>query len=267
MLEFDLSPIIFRIGDFELRWYRLMVVLAIVAVVLIASREARRRLVGEELIYSLAIWAVVGGLVVARLVHVVDEWDYYMANPSQIVGFGGLAIYGGVLGAVLATVIYARTKGVSFWVMGDVIAPGAVMGQAIGRVGCLFDGCCYGLPTSLPWGLTYTDPASYAPIGVSVHPTQAYLLVWNLMVFAVLWGLRKRIKASGVLFLLYLSLYAVGDFGIRFLREGTAFLFGFQEAQVIGLGILAVTVPLLSFRLFLSKAVVNPDETVPGQED
>jgi phosphatidylglycerol---prolipoprotein diacylglyceryl transferase len=271
MLEFDISPVIFSVGSFELRWYRLMVILAIVAIVLIASREARRVHLRVEIIYSLALWAVIAGLLGARVLHVIDQWGYYSAHPAQIVGFGGLGVYGAVLGAALATGVFALRERLSFYRLGDVIAPGAVIGQAIGRLGCVFDGCCYGLPTTLPWGITYSDPASYAPLGISMHPTQVYLMLWNLAVFVVLWSLRKRLTPVGSLFLLYLSLYALGDFGIRFLREGTVFEFGMQEAQVIGLGIMLVTLPWLAFRMLRSgraaPAGVTPGLTVPGQED
>jgi len=86
-------------------------------------------------------------------------------------------------------------------------------------------------------------------LGMAIHPTQVYFLLWNLTVFGVLWRLRGRLKPEGSLFLLYLSLYAIGDFGLRFFRAGTPFLFGFQEAQVIGLAALVVAVPWLVVRM------------------
>jgi len=249
MITIGINPVAFSLGPMEVRWYGIMVALAVVAIIVVALCEAKRVGISQDTVYSVALWAVIGGVVVSRLVHVIDLWGYYMANPREIIGTEGLTIYGAILGAVLAVGIYAWVKKVSFWRLGDIIAPGAVLGQAIGRIGCTINGCCYGLPTSLPWAVTYTHPGSYAPLGMAIHPTQVYFLLWNLTVFGVLWRLRGRLKPEGSLFLLYLSLYAIGDFGLRFFRAGTPFLFGFQEAQVIGLAALVVAVPWLVVRM------------------
>ncbi|MBC8276048.1 MAG: prolipoprotein diacylglyceryl transferase [Chloroflexi bacterium] len=256
MIDIGIDPVAFSI----VRWYGIMVVLAVVAVIVIALREAKRVGLAEEHIYSVGLWAIIGGIIVSRLLHVIDKWNYYMANPAQIIGFEGLTVYGAVLGALLAVLIYCWVKKLSFWLIGDVIAPGAILGQAIGRIGCLINGCCYGLPTSLPWGVIYTHPGNYGPpLGGAVHPTQVYHLIWNLIGFGVLWSLRRRLKPQGSLFLLYLALYAAGDLAIRFFREGESFLglrvFGFdiQQAQLIGIVVLVVTVPWLIVRMLRAR--------------
>ncbi len=254
MIIISIDPVIFKIGIFSLHWYAVMVVLAILAVIFIATKEAKRVGISSQVIYSVALWAVIAGMVGSRLLHIIDEWDYYMAHPRQILGFEGQTIYGAVLGALVATLIYSLVNKLSFWKLGDIIAPGAVVGQAIGRVGCLINGCCYGLPSSLPWAVTYTHPNSYAPLGVSTHPAVVYQLLWNLLVFGILWKLRGRLKPEGNLLLLYLALYSIGDFGIRFFREGEPFLFGLYQAQVIGLLVLIIAVPWLIFRLHRYKA-------------
>jgi phosphatidylglycerol:prolipoprotein diacylglycerol transferase len=254
MINIGINPIAFCIGVFEVRWYGIMVVLAVVAVIVISLLEARRVGLDEEHIYSVGLWAIIGGVIVSRLLHVIDKWDYYMANPVQIVGFEGLTVYGAVLGALLAILIYCWVKKISFWLIGDVAAPGAILGQAIGRIGCLINGCCYGLPTSLPWGVVYTYPGSYAPVGEPTHPAPIYHLIWNLIGFVILWSLRRRLKPQGSLFLLYLALYAAGDLSIRFVRAGEPFLFGLQQAQLIGIVILVVTVPWLIIRMWRAMA-------------
>jgi phosphatidylglycerol:prolipoprotein diacylglycerol transferase len=254
LIEIGINPVAFGFGPFEVRWYGIMVVLAVVAIIVITLLEAKRVDISEEHIYSVALWAVVGGIVVSRLVHVIDKWDYYVAHPAQIIGFQGLAVYGAVIGALLAVLVYAWIKKLSFWQLGDVAAPGAILGQAIGRIGCTVNGCCYGLPTFVPWAVVYTHPSSYAPLGVPIHPTQIYHLLWNLVAFAVIWGLRRRLKPQGALFLSYLALYAVGDLGIRFVRAGEPFLFGMQQAQLIGIVILVVTVPWLVIRMWRARA-------------
>jgi len=258
MITININPVAFSIGAFEVRWYGIMVVLAVVAVIAIALREAKRVGLAEDHIYSVGLWGIIGGIIVSRLLHVIDKWGYYMAHPGQIIGFEGLTVYGAVLGALLAVLIYCWVKKISFWLLGDVIAPGAILGQAIGRIGCLMNGCCYGLPTSLPWGVVYTNPGSYCPLDETFQPTQIYHLIWNLIGFGILWSLRRRLKPQGSLFLLYLALYAAGDLSIRFVRVGEPFrsgmFFNMQQAQLIGIIILLVTVPWLIFRMWRARA-------------
>jgi len=262
MIHIDISPIAFSVGIFEVRWYGIMVVLAIVAVIAISLLEARRVGLAEDHIYNMGLWAIISGILVSRLFHVIDKWDYYMSNPAQILRFEGLTVYGAVLGALLAVLIYCWIKKLSFWQAGDVIAPGAIVGQAIGRIGCFMNGCCYGLPTSLPWGVTYTNPASYCDFDGTVQPTQIYHIIWNMIAFGILWSLRRRLKPQGSLFLLYLALYAAGDLCIRFVRAGEPFLFGMQQAQLIGIVILLVTVPWLIFRMWRYRAEQPAPESV-----
>ena len=249
MVTIGIDPVAFSLGALEVRWYGIMVVLAIVAIIFISILEAKRVGFSEEHIYNVGLWAVIGGVLMSRVIHVIDNWDYYLAHPRQIIGFEGVAVYGAVIGVLLAILIYAYVKKLSFWQLGDIIAPGAIMGQAIGRIGCVINGCCYGLPTSLPWAVVYTHPGSYAPLGLPVHPTHVYHLIWNLAAFGVLWSLRKKVKPQGVLFLSYLALYAAGDLSIRFIRVGEPFLFGMQQAQLIGIAMLLVTVPWIVIKM------------------
>jgi phosphatidylglycerol:prolipoprotein diacylglycerol transferase len=262
LIEIGINPVAFGFGPFEVRWYGIMVVLAVVAIIIVTLLEAKRVGISEEHIYSVALWAVIGGVVVSRLVHVIDKWDYYVAHPEQITRFEGLSVYGAVIGALLAVLIYAWIKKLSFWQLGDIAAPGAILGQAIGRIGCILNGCCYGLPTSVPWAVIYTNPRSYAPLGLPLHPTQIYHLLWNLVAFGIIWGLRRRLKPQGTLFLSYLALYAVGDLGIRFVRAGEPFLFGIQQAQLIGIVILVVTVPWLIIRMWRARSATLVSESL-----
>ncbi|HIE17426.1 MAG TPA: prolipoprotein diacylglyceryl transferase [Dehalococcoidia bacterium] len=249
MISIGIDPVAFSIGAFEVRWYGIMVVMAVITVIAITLLEARRVGIAEEHVYSIGLWAIIGGVIVSRLFHVVDRWDYYVAHPEQLVRLEGLTIYGAVIGAMLGMLVYTWVKKLSFWQIGDIAAPGAILGQAVGRIGCLLSGCCYGVATSLPWGIVYTHPGSYGPHEV-VHPTQVYHLIWNLIGFSLLWLLRRRIRPQGSLFLLYLAIYAAGDLSIRFVREGEPFLFGMQQAQLIGIAVLLITVPWLVIRMW-----------------
>jgi phosphatidylglycerol:prolipoprotein diacylglycerol transferase len=253
MIDININPIAFSLGAFEIRWYGIMVVLAVIAIIGISLLEAKRVGIAEDHIYSLGAYAVIGGIVFSRVIHVIDKWDYYIAHPMQIFNFEGLAVYGAVIGVVLAIIIYCLAKKLSIWLIADIISPGALVGMAIGRIGCVLNGCCYGLTTSLPWAVEYTCPDSYAPLGVPLHPTQIYHIIWNLIAFAVLWSLRRRLKPRGSVFLLYLAFYAAGDLIIRTFREGEPFLFGLQQAQLIGIIVLVITVPWLIVRMLRAK--------------
>jgi phosphatidylglycerol:prolipoprotein diacylglycerol transferase len=263
MINIGIDPVAISLGPLEVRWYGIMVVLAVVAVIVISLLEARRVGLAEEHIYSVGLWAIIGGIIVSRLLHVIDKWGYYMANPAQIIGFEGLTVYGAVFGALLAILIYCWVKKISFWRIGDVAAPGAILGQAIGRIGCTINGCCFGLENP-PWwagSIIYTHPHHAlfgTPLWVPLYPTQIYHLIWNLIGFGILWSLRRRLKPQGSLFLLYLAVYAAGDLSIRFVRAGEPFrsgmFFNMQQAQLIGIVILVVTVPWLIIRMWRARA-------------
>ena len=245
MINIDINPIAFL----NVRWYGIIVALAILVIVLWMLREVRRGAnLSYDTIFTAALVGIPSGIVISRLLHVVDKWGYYTQNPRQIVGASGLTIYGAVLGAALAIWIYSRFSKFQFGYFADTAAPAIILAQAIGRVGCTINGCCYGIPTSLLWGIVYTHPESYGPLGVAVHPTQVYEIIYNLLIFAALLKLRGRFKPDGSLFLIYLSLYSLWRIGIGFLREGTPFLFGLHQAQVIAIIVLAVCVSLLAYR-------------------
>jgi phosphatidylglycerol:prolipoprotein diacylglycerol transferase len=262
MLTIGIDPVAFSIGSFAVRWYGIMVAVAVIVLLVVTFLETKRLGISPDIIYGLFLWGIIGGIIGARLVHVIDYWDYYVAHPGEIVGFAGLALYGAIIGALLAVFIYTRVKKVSFSSLagvGDAIAVGAPLAQAVGRAGCTINGCCYGiLAPNLPWAVVYTHPDSYAPLGVPMHATQIYFLLWNLIVFGVVWKMRRQLKPQGSLFLLYLALYAAGDFGLRFFRVNDPFLFGLHEGQVTSLAILVVVIPLLiiKVRRFQQKALI-----------
>ncbi len=249
MIIADWNPVAFTLGDLTVRWYGIMVSLAVLTIFLVMHRESRRLGISEEMLFSLFLWGLIGGLVMSRVVHVVD---HMIANPGQPInwfGFDGLGLYGAILGVPLAAFIYTRVARIPWSRMarvGDAVAIAAPLGQAIGRIGCFINGCCHGGPTSLPWAVVYRHPLSFAEIqGVPVHPAQLYLVLWNLVVFGVVFFMRKRSKPDGASFLTYLILYAVGDFAVRYFRTNVPYALGLQQAQVFGLIIIVVCVPIL----------------------
>jgi phosphatidylglycerol:prolipoprotein diacylglycerol transferase len=245
LITIGVDPIAF----WNVRWYGIMVALAAAVVVLWVLWEVRRGAkLSYETIFTAALIAIPSGVIVSRLLHVIDRWDFYSYSPGQIIGASGLTIYGAILGAVLGIWIYSKFSKFNFAYFADLVAPGVILAQAVGRVGCTLNGCCYGIPTSLPWGVVYTNPESYAPLGIAVHPTQLYEIAYLLIIFGVIFKLRGRFKPDGSLFLIYISLYSLWRVGIDFLREGTPFFLGLHQAQVIGIIVLAIAVPILVLR-------------------
>ncbi len=251
MIEITINPIAFTIGSFSVRWYGIMVALAVVVVVLWLFWEIKKGAkISYDQLFTAALIGIPSGIIFSRVLHVIDLWDYYSAHPGQIVGFSGLTIYGAILGAVLAVWIYSRFSRFRFGYVMDLLVPGVLLAQAVGRVGCTINGCCYGsaAPSWLPWSVVYTNSQCYAPLGVAVHPTQVYEIVFLLIAFGVLFPLRKRFQPDGSLFLIYLGTYSAWRVGVGFLRDGTSFLFGLHQAQVIGIIVLLIVIPILILR-------------------
>jgi len=245
MIEIGIDPVAFL----NVRWYGIMVALGVAVLILWTLREVRKGAnLSYDTVFTAALVGIPSGIIISRLLHVVDVWDYYGQNLGQIIGASGLTIYGAVLGAALAIWIYSKFSNFRFGYFADVVAPGIILAQAIGRVGCTINGCCYGIETSLPWGVVYSHPGSFAPLGIPIHPTQIYEIIALLIIFGVLLILKGRFKPDGSLFLIYLGLFSSWRFGVSFVREGTPFLFGLQQAQVIAIIVLAVVIFLLASR-------------------
>jgi phosphatidylglycerol:prolipoprotein diacylglycerol transferase len=248
LIDITISPIVFTIGSFSVRWYGVMIALGVLVLVLWMLWEVKKGAkLSYETIITAALVGIPSGIIVSRLLFVIDRW-VYSGSPGPIWGLEGLTIWGAVLGATLGIWVYSRFSKFPFGYFVDLVALPAILAQALGRVGCLINGCCYGVETSLPWGIVYTDPQSYAPLGVALHPTQLYEIVFLLIVFGVLFPLRKRFQPEGSFFLIYLSLYSAWRLGIDFLRDGNSFLFGLHQAQVIGIIVLLITIPILIWR-------------------
>ena len=265
----NINPVIFHLGGFELRWYGLAIITGVITAALIAIREGGRKGIPADRIYTLTIWAVVGGVLGARLFHVIDRWSYYASNPSLILQFqqGGLAIWGAVAGGFIGAAIYSRVGHLSLARVVDVCTPGLLVAQIIGRIGCIINGDAYGGPTSLPWGFIYTNPATLIPDylrGVPTHPYPVYEMLWNGLVLLIIWRLRHSFKRDGLLFLSYLPFYALGRFFLTFVRQENVVLDGLQQAQIIALVVFAVSLILLVYYVRKpAPAETSSDQTSP----
>jgi phosphatidylglycerol:prolipoprotein diacylglycerol transferase len=249
MIFINVSPVAFKIGPISVAWYGIMVALAVMTLVawaLVMARKDSR--ITSEIVVNAALVGIPSGIVFSRLFHVADYWSYYSQHLNEIVGGAGLAIYGAVLGAALGIWIFSRFRRIPFGHLADVIAPGIILAQAIGRVGCTLNGCCYGVKSNAVYAVVYTSPLTNAPINTPVLPTQVFEIFFNLLVFGGLLLLRKRLRPDGSLFLVYLAVYSAWRVGIDFIRDGTPFLFGLHEAQIIGIIVFVIAAALMIWR-------------------
>jgi phosphatidylglycerol:prolipoprotein diacylglycerol transferase len=233
------------IGSLPIRWYGLLIASALLIGVSLSGYLAKRRGVNPDLLSDLSIWLVIAAIPCARLYYVAFEWKNYVNNPAEALAIwhGGIAIHGAILGGLLAALIFARLKKVSFWQLADLVAPSLVLGQAIGRWGNFFNSEAFGRPTDLPWKL-YIPPAQ-RPVGYTqfdyFHPTFLYESLWDVAVFALLLILFSRgLKAApklklGTLFFVYLIAYSLGRFWIEGLRTDSLMLGPLRIAQVVSL--------------------------------
>ncbi len=241
-----------HLGPAPINWYGLNFAFGFIIGALLIRRWAKNLPELRQHLEMLMVWIVVGAVIGARLYFVFqNDPAHYFRHPWEIpaVWQGGLAYFGGLFGAMAAAVAYIHRHRLPFWRIADVFAPAIVVGSAIGRISCGLDGMDYGTPTSLPWGVVYTNPNSYAPTdGVPRHPDQYYEMLGDLLIAALL--LRLRGKApDGVLFLSYLVLFSSLRFFVFFVRGNVPMVaFGMKNAQLTALGILATALPLLIWR-------------------
>jgi phosphatidylglycerol---prolipoprotein diacylglyceryl transferase len=263
----NIDPMAISVGHFHLNWYSLIVILAIITAVGLALWEGKRKGFSSESILSLAPWVIVGGIIGARLFHVIDHWPYYAANPLQMFAFwqGGLAIWGALAGGAVTAIIYARLSKIPVGRLYDTLVPALLVAQIIGRFACIIDGDAVGGATSLPWGFTYINPGAMVPsglLGVSVHPYPVYDQIWNLLGLSIALKLRHRLKTDGLLFMTYLSIYAIGRLVLSFVRQENIWFWGLQEAQVIAIAILIISVGVMIYLSRKGQISLNPVTTI-----
>jgi phosphatidylglycerol---prolipoprotein diacylglyceryl transferase len=247
MITVGIDPILFHLGPIEVGWYGIMVTLAVITIVTWALLNIRKdKHITTDMMINAALVGIPSGIVGARLMHVIDKWDFYIQNPGRIIGGDGLSIWGAVLGAALGLWIYNKIRKHSFAHMADMLAPGIILSQAVGRVGCTILGDDYGLATNLPWGFVYTSPNSPAVVmgATPTHPVVLYEIFFDLIVFGILLALRKKLKPDGSLFVVYLGLYSIWRIASDFMRNGSDFLFGLHQAQFVGVVTLIIAIVL-----------------------
>ena len=270
MVEIGIGSDLFSAGSFVLSWHGFFSFVAVATAVYLVGRWAPTRGVDPDAVYSVAIWAIIGGVLGARLVHVVDERVFYQNNPGEILAIwsGGIAVWGAVLGGFAGGAIYALWAKHPVRILADLTAPAMLIGQTIGRLGDVVNGEHCAKAADFFLGFTWTNPESDARfcdngIGVSVQPVILYEMIWNMIALAIVWRLRGRLRPDGMLFAAYLALYSVGRFAITFAREDKIWALGMQEAQYIALVVVAVTGALLVMKARFKSAEELAAEPAP----
>jgi phosphatidylglycerol:prolipoprotein diacylglycerol transferase len=208
--------------------------------------EAKRKGLDPGLIQDFAFYALLGGIIGARIYFVVfSNPAYFLQKPWEIVAVwhGGIGIIGALLGGLLTALWYCRRKKLSFWRFADTLAPGVILGQAVGMFACLLNGDSYGKPTDLAWAITYTDPRAMAPLNVPLHPVEIYEMAIYFLVLLLVWQTRKKYRTDGLAFLTYLAGYGAARLSVEFFRGNPAiFAWGIPAAQVFGVALILVSI-------------------------
>ena len=283
-MRIGMDPDVFTVAGFVFTWHGLFTLISVVLGIYLATRWARHKGIVPDVVFTMTVWAIIGGIIGARLVHVIDWWSgYYRADLVEILALwnGGLDVFGALLGGLAGAWAYSAapglrltTRDVSFFkVRVRVPLPGidssrATFGRlrhlmdvsalllplalAVGRIGGIINGAQVGRPTDMPWGITYTHPESLTNRAYELqatHPAVAYEMLWDLCIFGVLWFLRDRVRPDGMFFGLFLVLYSVGRFFIGFLRyHDKVWLAGMGIDQLIALVLMIAIIPVVTYR-------------------
>jgi phosphatidylglycerol:prolipoprotein diacylglycerol transferase len=220
-------PKVLDLGPVTVHTYGLLLAAAFIAGIWITSRNARKAGINPDSIWNMGLVVIFSALIGAKLLLLLSDYHYYSQNLRQIFSLSTLrstgVYYGGLLLALCSGALYLVKKRLPTWTTADLAAPGIALGQSIGRLGCLSAGCCYGKPTHMPWGITFTSQYAYENVGVPLHiplhPTQIYESIGAFCLFLFLMWRLSRKHITGQILLEYLTLYAILRFVIEFYRD------------------------------------------------
>ena len=282
IIGIGMDPLLINAGPFIISWHGLFTFIAVAAAVALTVYWGRKDGMSADAVYSVALWCIIGGIIGARVVHVIDFWGpcddplirCYADNPMDVfkVWEGGIAIYGAIIGGFFGGAIYIKARN-SDWFLGawgryfrflgepdraplpgvghlaDVAAPALLIAMAIGRIGDVINGEHFARASDLPWAFAYTHPNSPGYNQPASHPAVLYEMLFDLALAAAIWPFRDRLRPRGMFFVMYGALYSVGRFFLSFLRLEANEYFGvFNQAQVLALIVILIAVPLLVYK-------------------
>lgn len=242
-------------GPFSLHMYGVLLVAALLSALWLAGRLARKHGLDPQKVQDLGIASIIAGLVGAKLLLVVVDFEQYRASPRALLDVlqSGGVFYGGLLLGIPVSWWYIRKHALPLFTTLDVMAPAVALGQAVGRLACFAAGCCYGTPSTLPWSVIFHNEDAHAlvgvPLGVPLHPSQLYESLGSFLLLFVLLAVLKRRRFQGQVFTLYLLVYAVLRFTLEFFRgdvaRGTVFGGALSTSQFIAIIVVFLTLAAL----------------------
>ncbi len=244
-----MHPILFQLGPVTIYTYGVLVAAGVVLGLWYARRQAPRAGLKRREVWNLGIYMIFGALIVSKLWLIFSDWGYYAANPRDILSIATIqsagTFYGGVLGAALAIFLYAGVQKMPLLPVFDTFAAAAPLGHAIGRLGCFAAGCCYGKPTTLPWGVTFTNETTGrlagTPLNTPLHPTQLYEAAAEFLNFLFLVWLGPKQRFPGQMLGAYFILYGTERGIIEFFRGDPGRTLMFHGAlslmQIVSVGL------------------------------
>ena len=254
-------PELIRIGSFPINTYGVFLAIAFLVAILITVKLAERDGLPRQKIYDLSLWMLLAGLIGSKIMMLFVEPEY-RDNPWLLLSLdflrSGGVWYGGLLGGVLAGYLLMKRYQLPWWKTADAFAPGLAIGNFFGRQGCFAAGCCWGEPTTLPWGVKFSElghQVTGVPTDTYLHPTQLYESFAMLLVFFFLLWLHKRKRFSGQVILAYALLYSIIRFSIEFVRDdprgdilGLTTLTGLSTSQMISIVVAVFALIMLVVR-------------------
>ena len=247
-IEIGIDPVIFNEWGIEVTWHGLFTALGVIIGVAVATAFARRAGYQEDTIYNVALCLVIGGIIGARLLYVIENWSDFEDDLLDIVrvNTGGISIYGALIGGTIGAWLYAFITRVPNIPRGaDIAAMGGILGMAVGRIGDVINGEHFSDRTDLPWGVVYThadSPSQFHPDGPGVvqHPAVAYEMIGDLVIFGILVLIYSRVNRAGVTFFAWVFLYGLLRTLVSFLRLDDIVWLGLRTAQLIGIGAMVI---------------------------
>jgi len=250
MIPYATHPVLLDLGFLKIYSWGFMVAIAFIVATILTAKEAKRKNISPEKIYSLVTYIIIGAIIGSRIAYLLFNFNNF-TTFWDIFKFweGGLSFHGGFIGGVLFGFFYIKKNNLKFWEITDICAPSIPLAQAIGRIGCFLRGCCYGIETTLPWGIQH--------LGQIRHPTQLYSGLVLLGIFIFLSKQKYKKNFNGALFLTYIIIYSMFRFFIEFIRVEPRVLFGLTGAQITSIILSAISLFLfLKFRkLFKTKNI------------
>jgi len=256
-----MHPILFKIGSVPVYSFGLLMGLGFIAGSMVLSKDLTRRGYDQNLGSTITLLAIIFGLIGSKALFLLENLDDFLNHPSMAISPGGLTWYGGFILATIVIWQYTKKKKIPFLRIADATSPALLLGYGIARLGCHLSGDGdYGFPTSLPWASVYangTYPPSLAfrdfpeivqkygvngivPDTIPVHPTPVYEFLAGVVLFVILWNLRKKLTLDGQIFSLYLIMTGTARFLVEFLRINPRIFLGLSEAQLISIGIIII---------------------------